>query len=149
MYELFYIIETQEGWYQLCVKGTHYVLSSGSDLDQILMTLKGLVKKYRTKERLMRALSKTEDKGQVNEKTMTVYEDWYNELSHHYDHLVNRTVKEGLEEAKQDSTFNKVKKRLKVMTTYKEDIPPAPKKEEEVLTVKRPKVIKKRKCLTV
>ena len=149
MYELFYIIETQEGWYQLCVKGTHYVLSSGSDLDQILMTLKGLVKKYRTKERLMRALSKTEDKGQVNEKTMTVYEDWYNELSHHYDHLVNRTVKEGLEEAKQDSTFNKVKKRLKVMTTYKEDTPPAPKKEEEVLTVKRPKVLKKRKCLTV
>ena len=149
MYELFYIIETQEGWYQLCVKGTHYVLSSGSDLDKILMTLKGLVKKYRTKERLMRALSKTEDKGQVNEKTMTVYQDLYEELSHHYDHLVNRTVKEGLEEAKQDSTFNKVKKRLKVMTTYKEDILPAPKKEEEVLTVKRPKVLKKRKCLTV
>ena len=149
MYELFYIIETQEGWYQLCVKGTHYVLSSGSDLDKILMTLKGLVRKYRTKERLMRALSKTEDKGQVNEKTMTVYNDWYNELSHHYDHLVNRTVKEGLEEAKQDSTFNKVKKRLKVMTTYKEDTPPAPKKEEEVLTVKRPKVLKKMKCLTV
>lgn len=149
MYELFYIIETQEGWYQLCVKGTHYVLSSGSDLDKILMTLKGLVKKYRTKERLMRALSKTEDKGQVSEKTMTVYEDWYEELSHHYDHLVKRTVKEGLEEAKQDSTFNKVKKRLKVMTTYKEDTPPAPKKEEEVLTVKRPKVLKKMKCLTV
>lgn len=149
MYELFYIIETQEGWYQLCVKGTHYVLSSGSDLDKILMTLKGLVKKYRTKERLMRALSKTEDNGQVNEKTMTVYQDWYTELAHHYDHLVNRTVKEGLEEAKQDSTFNKVKKRLKVMTTYKEDTPPAPKKEEEVLTVKRPKVLKKRKCLTV
>lgn len=149
MYELFYIIETQEGWYQLCVKGTHYVLSSGSDLDKILMTLKGLVRKYRTKERLMRALSKTEDKGQVSEKTMTVYQDWYTELAHHYDHLVNRTVKEGLEEAKQDSTFNKVKKRLKVMTTYKEDTPPAPKKEEEVLTVKRPKVLKKRKCLTV
>lgn len=149
MYELFYIIETQEGWYQLCVKGTHYVLSSGSDLDKILMTLKGLVKKYRTKERLMKALSKTEDKGQVNEKTMTVYEDWYEELSHHYDHIVKRTVKEGLEESKQDSTFNKVKKKLKVMTTYKEDTPPAPKKEEEVLTVKRPKVLKKMKCLTV
>ena len=43
MYELFYIIETQEGWYQLCVKGTHYVLSSGSDLDKILMTLKNLL----------------------------------------------------------------------------------------------------------
>lgn len=150
MYELFYIIETQGGWYQLCIKGTHYVLSSGSDLDKVLMTLKGLVKKYRTKERLMRALSKTEDKGQVNEKTMTVYEDWYNELSHHYDHLVKRTVKEGLEESKQDTTFNKVKKRLKVIT-HKEDISPAPvqKNEEVELTVKRPKVIKKRKCLTV
>ena len=149
MYEVFYIIETQEDWYQLCVKGTHYVLYSGSDLDCLLETLKRLVKKYRYKERLMKALSKTEDKGQVNEKTMTVYEDWYNELSHHYDGLVKRTVKEALEEAKQDSTFNKVKKRLKVMTTYKEDTPPAPKKEEEVLTVKRPKVLKKRKCLTV
>lgn len=148
MYELFYIIETQEGWYQLCVKGTHYVLSSGSDLDQILMTLKGLVKKYRTKERLMRALSKTEDKGQVSEKTMTVYQDWYTELAHHYDHLVKRTVKEGLEESKQDTTFNKVKKRLKVMT-HSEDLPPTLKKEDVEVTVKRPKVIKKRKCLTV
>lgn len=150
MYELFYIIETQEGWYQLCVKGTHYVLYSGSDLDCLLETLKRLVKKYRYKERLMKALSKTEDKGQVNEKTMTVYQDWYTELSHHYDHLVKRTVKEGLEESKQDTTFNKVKKRLKVMT-HSEDLPPAPvqKNEEVELTVKRPKVIKKRKCLTV
>ena len=143
MYEVFYIIETQEDWYQLCVKGTHYVLYSGSDLDCLLETLKRLVKKYRYKERLMKALSKTEDKGQVNEKTMTLYQKWHEELSHYYDGLVKRTVKEALEEAKQDSTFNKVKKRLKV-TTHKEDLPPTPKKEEEVLTVKRPKVIKKK-----
>lgn len=171
MYELFYIIETQEGWYQLCVKGTHYVLSSGSDLDQILMTLKGLVRKYRTKERLMRALSKTEDKGQVSEKTMTVYQNWYEELSHHYDHLVKRTVKEGLEESKQDTTFNKVRKKLKVIAhgdtrtvkghgevytniskVIQEESTRNPRgcqEESTRLTVKRPKVIKRKKCLTV
>lgn len=182
MYELFYIIETQGGWYQLCIKGTHYVLSSGSDLDKVLMTLKGLVKKYRTKERLMKALSKTEDKGQVSEKTMTVYNDWCEELSHHYDHLVKRTVKEGLEESKQYTTFNKVRKKLKVIAhgdtrtvkghgevitdvsrgsqeeakwslrgIHEESMrkPRGCQEESTRLTVKRPMVIKRKKCLTV
>lgn len=123
MYNAFYIIETQEGWYQLCLKDTHYVLSSGSDLSRILMTLKDLVKRYRTKERLMRAVKKTEDRGEVSEKTKDLYEKWFSDLSGHYDYIVKKIVKEGLNEAKEYSTFNKTKKRLKACTLIEEKTP--------------------------
>lgn len=148
MYDVFYIVEVRENWYQLHIKDTHYCLGATYDLEALKRTIKRLVKKYRTKERLMRGLSQMEDQGKVNENMTKIYTELYTGLHHYYDEVVKTTVKEALEEVKQDSTFNRVKKRLKTVTH--EVLTTTPEPETEVKPVmKRPKILKKGKCLSI
>lgn len=148
MYDVFYIVEVGENWYHLHIKDTHYCLGATHDLEALKRTIKRLVKKYRTKERLMRGLAQMEDKGKVNENMTKIYAELYAGLHHYYDEVVKITVKEALEEVKQDSTFNRVKKRLKTVThevlttTHEPEI-------EVKLVMKRPKILKKGKCLSI
>lgn len=89
-----------------------------------------------------------EDRGKVNENMTKIYAELYAGLHHYYDNLVLTTVKEALEEVKQDSTFNRVKKRLKTVTH--EVLSTTSEPEIEVKPVmKRPKILKKGKCLSV
>lgn len=57
-------------------------------------------------------------------------------------------MKEALEEVKQDSTFNRVKKRLKTVTHEVLITTPEPETEMKPVT-KRPKILKKGKCLSI
>lgn len=151
MFEVFYLVEVREGWYRLHIKDTHYCLGATHDLSALLGTVKRLVKKYRTKDRLLKALSQMEDKGRVSEKTFEVYSTQYESLHHYFDGQVKSTVKEALEEVKQDSTFNKVKKRLRPVcstgvttktTTRPEEVTQVIENRSKVIA-KRPKVVKR------
>ena len=152
MYDVFYIVKVREDWYQLHVKDTHYCLGAGKSLEPLLRTVKRLVKKYRTKDRLLRGLSKLEDGGVVNDKTITIYKEYYNTLSGFYSDLVKSTVKEALDEIKEDSTFNRVKRRLKTIklqdtnTTEPLTLPVV---EDYECKAKRPKVLKRSKRLGI
>lgn len=152
MYEAFYIVRVREDWYQLHIKDTHYCLGAGNSLEPLVGTVKRLVKKYRTKERLLRALNKLEDKGKVCDSVLPIYKEYYNTLSGHFDSLVKNTVKEALDEIKEDSTFNRVKKRLRTIKLKDTDTtePPIPTVIEDYkCKAKRPKVLKRSKRLGI
>lgn len=150
MYEVFYIIQVREDWYRLHIKDTHYCLGATHNLSALLETVKRLVKKYRTKDRLLKALSQMEDKGHVSEKTFEVYSTQYEALHHYFDGLVKTTVKEALEEVKQNSTFNTVRRKLKKVSTPTVDTSfPRPPRGEEVIRVKKTMVIPKKNLIKV
>lgn len=152
MYDVFYIVKVREDWYQLHIKDTHYCLGAGKSLEPLLRTVKRLVKKYRTKDRLLRGLSKLEDGGKVSEKTIGVYIEYYNTLSGFYSDLVKSTVKEAQDEVKEDSTFNRVKKRLRTIKLQDNNTtePPTPTVIEDYeCKAKRPKVLKKNRRLGI
>lgn len=151
MFECFYIVEPQEGWYRLHLSENHYCLGSSNDLEALENTLKRLVKKYRTKERLLRGLSLLEDKGLVNTSVQKVYAHEYEESHLMYDGLVKSIVKSVLEEVKNDTPFNRARKKL--IPILHEDLTPAlptPKNSaEELVTIKTPKVLKRNRVLSV
>lgn len=148
MYECFYIVEVRSGWYQLHITDTHYCLGAGEDLEALLMTIKRLVKRYRTKEKLLKRLSEMEDGGKVNANMHKVYSAYYSALHHYYDGVVRTTVREVIEEIKNDSIYNRVKRRIKPVTTKVNNSPQTTTKEVmEEVTIKKPRVVKRPKCL--
>lgn len=150
MYEVFYIIQVREDWYRLHIKDTHYCLGATHNLSALLETVKRLVKKYRTKDRLLKALSQMEDEGHVNEKTFEVYSTQYEALHRYFDELVKTTVKEALEEVKQNSTFNTVRRKLKKVSTPTVDTSfPEPPRGEKVIRAKKTLVLPKKKLIKV
>lgn len=151
MFDCFYIVEPQEGWYRLHMKGNHYCLGSSNNLEALENTLKRLVKKYKTKERLMRSLSLLGDKGLVNDKVKKIYAEEYEQGHLMYDGLVKTIVSTSLGEVKSDTPFNRARKKLR--PALSEDLtptPPTPKiSAKEVVTIKTPKVLKRKRILSV
>lgn len=116
MFNTFYIIG-REDWYQLIVKDTHYCVACGGNLDKILASLKRLVKRHKTKERLLKDLKKMDygKGGKVSPATFEHREEEYREKGHVYEDLVQQTVEEAFIEMRGEGkkTMNKVMTRVK------------------------------------
>lgn len=117
MYEEFYIIyNSNSGWYQLIVRGTHFCISCGPDLNRILEVLKRYVKTYRTKERLYKSLTALEWGCDVHPSTFDFREDYYMKHGNDFKDLVRQVIDLALAEAREEdrnnSPLRKAQKRL-------------------------------------
>lgn len=116
----FYLTNTPRpdgDWYMLFLQDYHFCLSSGNDLGVILEVLKSYVKKYRTKDRLLRAMNNLGYGMDVSTPTFEQREDYYSEHGKDYDALVREVVSTTLSEARKEDRLNsplrKTKSRLK------------------------------------
>lgn len=114
MEDLFYIVPIGDNWYNLRLKDSHYVLGCGSDLDRLLKTLRGLIKRYRTPAKLLSAVENFEDRGKVNDLTLAVYQGQYEALGNVMSDVVKKCVRDALEEVKFDTPFHRNRKKHKL-----------------------------------
>ena len=143
MFDLFYIIEVSDGWYNLCLKDTHYCMACGSDPNTLLATVGKYVKKYRTKEKFLRALSKTEDKGRHQNKiTENNRKGLHDSATYYYDKEITHAITVALDEVKEDTAFNHIKKRKLTISlpTQKEEVK-TPVKKDLPQRVGKPKIL--------
>lgn len=122
MKDLFYIVKVRDNWYRLHIKDTHYCIGAGEELTPLLRTVSRLIKKYRTKSRILSALSRLEDKGQVNEHMREVYRQDYELLSEDCDGILTEVVAKALDEVKDDTPFKRTQKRLNKVRSKKTEI---------------------------
>ena len=113
MQDLFYITEVHPQWYNLLVKGTHYCIACGSDLEKIKRTIHKYVRKYKVEDRVYRTLQESESGGKVSQATFTKRQEDYLSGKHEvFNDLVRGVVLEALKENRQDTPYHHVKKRL-------------------------------------
>lgn len=128
MTNIFYIVETNEGWYNLRVRKTHYCISCGPDKDKLLDKVYEYARKYKTEDRLLRALSKLSDCGKVSDAT---FDQMETRLRSGQD-ILAAEIRERMDAAmktnREDSPYNRAKKRTskKVTVPHKETPPPRP-----------------------
>ena len=160
MRNTFYInYDEKRDWYMLCIKDTHFSVSCGDDLDKILAVLSDYVKRYRTHDRLITAMSQLESKGVVAPKTFAQREEYYKEHGEDYAKLITRVVDSALKEArewdKEHSLLAQTKKRLK-KSGIKKTIEDSVKKEDtkttrttytERTTPFRPKILSRKRLV--
>lgn len=150
MLDTFYIVGKNTPvsgmWYKLLLKDSHFCISCGGDLDKILQVLKTYVKRYRTKDKLLKALSKL-DYNKVSPATFTQAEKEFKSSGDYYNDLVTDTVEQALrelrEEDKANSPLKKAKRRLGKAGINK-STSPAEKVEVAEKTITTPKVLAKR-----
>lgn len=132
MTNLFYVVEVKDQWYNLCISRTHYCLSCGSDLDTILNVVYKYVRKYKTAERFLEAVLKLEGNGNISVPTQEQRQERY-DLGEHlvFNPLLKDTVQRALKDNREDSPYNRVKKRSFGVTNVKRTPIPSP---EEVRT---------------
>lgn len=152
MKDLFYIVKIGD-WYRLHIKDTHYCIGGCENLSPLLNTVRRLIKKYRTKARLISALSSLEDKGLVNEKMTEVYQQDYELYSDECDEVLAEVIEKALTEVKEDTPFKRAQKRLNKVRSKKtentgisSDLSPLGRSENEVkrpVERKRPTLLKR------
>lgn len=155
MENAFYIVRTDKDWYRLHLTDTHYCLGATTTPEPLLKTVKRLIVTYRTKKRLMTAISGLEDKGVVSDKMREKYTEEY-ELYEDCEDLLADAIKEALEEVKMTNPFNLARKRLlashkrTTITGISSDSSPLEntKKEEKVVEDKRPFRLLNRRLIT-
>lgn len=122
-YYIAYNNDSGKTWYMLIVRETHFCIACGSDLERITKSLRRSVKRLRTRERLMRALSGLDSGGKVSPATFEQREEWYRQHGKDYSDLVHSTVVEALQEAreedKENSPLRKTTSRLKKVGVIK------------------------------
>lgn len=150
MLDTFYIVGKNTPvsgmWYKLLLKDTHFCISCGGDLDKILQVLKTYVKRYRTRTKLLSALSKL-DYNKVSPATFAQAEKEFKSCGDYYKDLVTDTVEQALrelrEEDKVNSPLNKAKRRLGKGNVAK-TTSPVTEEKEVVKTMTTPKTLVKR-----
>lgn len=151
------ILIEEKGLYKLFFKPTGYCLSSTSDYSAVMKTLRRLVRRYKKPERLERALSHLDDKGEVPPK---VFEQWTNLLESGevtiYSSVVKEEVNRVLEEMKSETPLGKLQKRKKLghkvrplETTTKSTIKTKDKSTSLTTTKKSKGLMKKKHLLTM
>ena len=141
MFDVFYILAFDDGWYQLIVRDTHYCVSCGPDLNRILKVVEDYVKKYRTRDRLLRALSRLDGGGKVSIFTLSTRKEYFRNHGKDYEHVINEVIKSALAEAREYDRRNSplvrtrtiLKKAGVVATKYS-----APPKEDPKPTLRIP-----------
>ena len=146
MEDLFYIVPIGDNWYNLRLKDSHYVLGCGSDLDRLLKTLRGLIKRYRTPAKLLSAVENFEDRGKVNDLTLAVYQGQYEALGNVMSDVVKKCVRDALEEVKFDTPFHRNRKKHKLIGSNhsSEVIEEKAEVKEEPVTLKKGIRLKRR-----
>lgn len=155
MKDLFYIVE-KDNWFRLHIKDTHYCVSGCPTLDPLLKTVKRLIKRYKTKNKILSAFSSKEDKGRVGDKMFEVYQKEYEIYSGDYDDILDEVVSKTMEEVKNNTPLKRSQKMLaklkpssqkisgggKTLSTIKKveekDI------EEKPVVLKRPRLLKRK-----
>lgn len=148
------ILIEEKGLYKLFFKPTGYCLSSTSDYSAVMKTLRRLVRKYKRPERLERALSHLEDKGQVPPK---VFEQWTSLLESGevtvYNSVVKEEVNKVLEEMKGETPLGKLQKRKRLghrvrpLETTTKSTTKTEEKSTSLTTTKKNKGLMKKKHL--
>lgn len=120
MFNTFYITRTKSAgndWYMLLLRDTHFCVTSGVDLDKIVLVLKTYVKRYRTRERLYSAMKRLECKGEVSPATYAQRSEYYRLHGEDFEDLVIEVIREAIAEAREEdkvnSPLNKARTRLK------------------------------------
>ena len=117
MKDLFYIVEVHPQRYNLLVKDTHYCIACGSDLESFKRTIYSYTRKYKTEDRVYKALRGLSDGGRVSPATYDQRQKDYMSGKHlPYTTLVSGVVAQALKDNRQDSPFNRVKKRMTTIT---------------------------------
>ena len=117
MQNTFYIVEVEDSWYNLRLVNTHHCISCGGDLSILLDTLYKYVRKYKTPERVYKAVESTEY-STVSPATFEQREQEYRSgRSEPYEDLVYDRVAEALRDNIQDSPYNRAKKRVRTVLT--------------------------------
>lgn len=158
MYDTFYIVaNTTNDRFYLYLKDTHFCLSVSGDIEVVVKTLKHYVKKYRTRESFLLAVSLLDRGGFVSPSTVTRMEEVFLERGHVFDGLVKSTIDTAYAEVRQElkdrSPLKRTKKRLdKVRNTNevkerKRPLPLTRKKEESPKEDTPNKVFKPRPLL--
>ena len=147
MFNTFYIIG-REDWYQLIIKETHFCVSCGGDLDKILNMAKTYVKRYRTPERLFKALRKTNygKGGRVSPATFEQREQEYVEQGQEYKDLLTATIEEAFMEMRDEGkkTLNRTMTRVRKAGGVKPLTGKTIEKEEPKKLLGKPKLIKRK-----
>ena len=120
MFDTFYITCTENStgtWYMLLVKESHFCLASGKDLETLTQVIHKYVKRYRTRDRFMRALkglsygcSVSAPTFEQRRKDFLLYGEDYEDLVHS---IVEEAFREAREEDKENSPLRKTTTRLK------------------------------------
>ena len=96
---VFYISRVYDGWYQLCLRKTHFVLSCADSFDKVAEKLREVVRKYKTEERLMRVIRGLSDSGQVPQQMFDKREWYYSSHAEQYQEIVEDIVFETLKDS--------------------------------------------------
>ena len=113
MNELFYIKQLRDDWFQLNLTFNQMTFACGN-FSTVTTALRKAVMKYKTPERFMRAIREL-SKNDINKYDLERNKEYYKEHGNDFASDVNRIVAESLEEVKEYSPTNLIKKRLKSM----------------------------------
>lgn len=97
-------------WYGLYDNITHRCYGCGN-LDSIFSALRKVVKLYRNKEKLIKAYNSGEYR--VSKAQKVLHEGIFNEFGDYLREEIEEIVDESFEEIKNDTPFNRAKKRMK------------------------------------
>ena len=127
----FYILQTREDWYQLRVVRTHFCVACGSEVTPLLNTVYKYVRKFKSAERMYKALDDLSYGGRVS----PLEYDRVNDLYLSGEGLVcsedlRRTIAQAIEDNRQDTPYNNTKKKVKT-TLIKRTISPASLTQED------------------
>jgi dTDP-4-dehydrorhamnose reductase len=136
MIDAFYIVETSPNWYQLRLCESHICLSAGRDFQKRLDIVKKYVKKFKTAERLAMFvdhlreenpdspvyITHNRDGKEIINNTVRQRRSEYDEVGRAFDDIIKETVKEALQELRDDNPVKKNKMRIK--TAIQKDDPP-------------------------
>lgn len=135
MKNLFYIVEVNEGWYNLRVRQTHYCIACGLDKDKLLNKVYEYARKFKTEERLYSALNKLSDKGSVPPSTFNQMETLIREGKNILSAEIRAEIERAIKDNREDSPYNRAKKKTIKVTPKKDKSPAAlsPKMEKPAL----------------
>lgn len=115
MKDLFYIVNLSDvngEWYRLHLTTTHHCLGGCGDYHTLLKTVKRLVKKYKTPDRITRVVARTT--GKMSESTYEKYcEDYerYSDFEEEIESIVNETMQKVKESNPMFRTLQRLKRR--------------------------------------
>ena len=133
MYELFYIVEVHPQWYNLILKNTHYCVACGDDLESMTEVIYKYVRKFKIPERVYRSISTLEDRGLVPPRTLERRQVDY-DLGKHlpFNYLVREMVEKAIKDNRQDTPYNRTKKKVRVVTPLADSTPEPPQETKRV-----------------
>ena len=119
MYDLFYIVEVRPQWYNLILKDTHFCIGCGGDIDTLKRTIYNYVRKYKTEDRVYRAIKGLECSGKV---APTVYdkrcEDYLSGKHIVFNDLVRGVVVQAIKDNRQDTPYHHAKKKVRTIVPH-------------------------------